>query len=577
MNIKSFSSDHKRVLALTLLVAFIYELILSFQGFDLCDEGYVLTSYQQIFKCPSSVEYLLLYYLAGIVGGIWNIIFGFGGILSFRFLTIIVLLLIIYFTSLSMKKIIAPIMIPVAVSLVLIFSNRGIVVFSHNHLTALLVAIAIYFLLKGLNGNRPWYVFTGAMFCGINIFARIPNIALLALGLLLFIDYAYNKNIKLLGRNILMSIAGLVTGIGAVFLLMFSLGHLPVFIDTINNLFVAGSGDDSAHNIGKLANDYLTNYQEIYIYLSIFVFTLAFFSFIYRFYKDKWKKTVVVILYCFIATAFSLFVFNCTRYYSLILFPIILSCYFDRKNKPIILINAASLVVLFFMPLGTDTGILNTGHSTVWLATFAATAHVYRFIRFKMQKNDNSYRLFIILFYILFCARHLYVMSINAYFDPGARWEKRYRAHNDKFTVFTSKEKAQAMDVLLTELNKYVRKDDYLLCFESLPMLHYLTETRPYIGNPWTWSYDSDNFILHLKKSAETIPLPVVVRQKCQTIGGQWLTPVPIAEQIGATEPYLYKDKGLHFFEKFLEDNRYTIVWENDLFQIYLPHDFHLQ
>jgi len=570
MNIKNLLADRKKVLLLTLLLTFIYELILSFQGFDLCDEGDALTFYQQIFNCPGSVEYQLARYLNGVVGGVWNILFGFGGILSFRILTILVLILTIFFTSLSLKKIIHPLMIPVATFMVLLMNNYGIMVFFHNHLTALLVAIAVYFLLQGLNRNRPWHLFTAAMFCGINIFARIPNIALLALGLLLFIDYYYKKDKRLLGRNILVSIAGLATGISVVFLIMLLLGHIRIFVDTVfHNLFSSGMKGDSSHNFVNLIYTYLGNYYQIFIYLAIFVFLLIFFSFNYRFYKQKWIRTIIVILYSFLIIIFSLFAFNPEKYYAIILFPLIFSCYVDRKNETIILLNAASLIVMFCMPLGSDVGVLNMGSFSVWLATFTAVAHVYRFIRFRIKKNDNSYRALFVTFFILYCVYGFYVVSRNAYYDRGARWEKRYRANNDKFTVFTSKDKAEAMNDLLSQLAKYVHKGDYLFCFESLPMIHYLTETKPYIGNPWVWGYDSDNFIRHLKKSTETIPLPVVLRQKCQPMGGYWTT-------VYATDPknpLNSKEKTLRFFEKFLEDNRYAIVWENDLFQIYLPPD----
>ena len=561
--------DYKKVMALTLLLTFIYQLILSFQGFDLCDEGDALTFYQQIFKCPSSIEFQFSRYLGGVVGGLWNIAFGFGGIFSFRILTILVLLLTIYFTSESLKTIIHPLMIPVSTSLVLLMNNYGIMVFFHDHLTALLAAIAVYFLLQGLNKNRPKYLFTAAMFCGINIFARIPNVTLLALGLLLFIDYSYHKNKQWLGRNILASIAGLAAGTGIVILIMLLLGHTQLFFQTVfSNLLSNGTSGNGPHNFRGLINIYLINYRQIFIYLAVFVFAVAFFPLIYRFYKHKWQKTIVVILYSFIIIAISLFAFNCEKYYAIILFPLIVSCYTDRKNKSIILLNAASLIVMFFMPLGSDVGVLNMGYYSVWLPTFAAVAHVYRFIQYRIQKNDKSYRVFFIVFYVLYCVYGLYVVSRNAYYDRGARWEKLYRADNDKFTVFTSKDKAQAMNVLLSELGKYVHKGDYLFCFESLPMIHYLTETKPYIGNPWVWGYDANNFIRHLEQSVETIPLPVVVRQKCQPMAeGYWT--VPYVSPPG--NPLATNEKKLEFFEKFLDGNGYTIAWENDLFQIYIP------
>lgn len=570
MNLKVLFGNSQKVLYLTLVFTFIYELVLSFQGFDLCDEGSALTVYQQIFKSPESVEYQFVYYLGGIVGGIWNLAFGFGGILSFRILTAIVLVLTVYFTCLSLKNRIEPIVIPIATSLVLLMNNYGIMVFFHNHLSALLASISVCFLLRGLHANRPWALFMGAFFCGMNIFVRIPNISLLALGILLFISFFYDKNKQQLGRNVFFYLSGLVAGIGSVWLLMLLLGHWDIFSKTVfDNLFSKGMNEDSPHNLNKLLGVYTGNYRQIFSYLAIFVFVHAFFPFIYHFYKHKTGKIITVVLYSFVIIAFSLFAFNCEKYYALVLFPIILSCYVDIKNKSIILLNTASLIVLLFLPLGSDVGVLNMGYFSVWPATFTAVFHVCRFIRVKMQKANNSYRLFFVLFYVLFLIYGVYLVSRNAYYDRGPRWEKRFRANNDKFTVFTSEDKAKAMDVLLSELNKYVKKGDYLLCFESLPMIHYLTETKPYIGNPWVWVYNSENFIRHLKKSAATIPLPVVVRQKCQPIGGYWTTIYTI-ERTNPAYSYFYKDKSIDFFEKFLDENQYRIAWENELFQIYI-------
>ena len=61
----------------------LYGLLVGFQGFDLCDEGWTMTAYQQIFICPQSVEYNFLYYVTLLVGGLsFN---GFGDIMYILF------------------------------------------------------------------------------------------------------------------------------------------------------------------------------------------------------------------------------------------------------------------------------------------------------------------------------------------------------------------------------------------------------------------------------------------------------------------------------------------------------------
>jgi hypothetical protein len=508
------------------------------------------------------------------VGGTWNILFGWGGILSFRILAVITLVLTVYFTSLSLGKLIKPIVIPLATLFALLMnSNIGIMVFSHNYLTALFVSISVYFLLKGLNERRFMALFWAAFFCGINIFTRLPNITMLALGVLLFINYYYEKDARRLWRNVIFCLSGIFTGVVFVLLLMFFLGHGENFLHSIDAVMSLGTSSDSTHSLSSLLSVYMGNYKSIYVKMAILVFTMSFSIFLYDRLKQKWLRIFIILFFTGAISYFNLFTFQNEHYYGIILFPLLVSCCVDRKNKPIALLNWGSLIVLFLLPWGSDNGILNVGYYCVWPATFASVLHSYRFVRYKMKEGSKSYCVFAILFCSLYAIYGLRATSRNAYFDNGPRWEKRFRADNEKFTVFTSEAKAKIIDELLSELGKYVKKDDYLLCFESLPMIHYLTETKPYMGSSWVWCYDPDSFIKNLDMAMVHIPLPVILRQKCQPVGGFWTKPAsemfPPNCENELYNSYFYKQRVLDYFDKFLKDNRYQIVWENELFSIY--------
>jgi hypothetical protein len=540
--------------------------ILALQGFDLCDEGFVLTFYQQIFHAPQTVEYQFLYYLSGLIGGAWNFLFGFGGILSFRILSIIGYLLIIYFTSLTVKKYMQPKLILFAALFVLL-PYYGITVFHHNQLTALLVAISVYFILNGLNAeNNYWAVFWGFFFVGINIFSRIPNVTMIGLGLLLFVDNYYEKNRSRLWRNILYGFCGLFFGVLSVIFILFLCRHLEIFSQSvISNLLDAGTGGGGTHDIFTLIQAYLINYKNVYTSLSIFVFTIFFFLYIYSLLKNKWLRLFSVISFFIIYILF--FDLNSEKYYSIILFPLLISCFVDRTDKSFMLLNITSLLIMFLLPLGSDLGIRNMGSNCIWLGTFVSIIHVIRYINYQIETRQNySYRTFGNAFAVLYLVIGLFYVSHRAYMDDGCRLEKRYRADNSKFTVFTSRNKADAMNELLSALNKYVKKDDYLLAFETLPMIHYLTETKPYTGNSWVRAYTSGNFKKHLDQAVATIPLPVVLEQKCQPIGGNWTVPDNADKSLN---PFIYDLERIKYFEAFIRDNNYTIVWENNLFAIY--------
>ncbi|MCT4630519.1 hypothetical protein, partial [Winogradskyella sp.] len=76
--------------SVAIVVVVLIQILLSFQGFDVCDDGFVLTFYQQIFQNPESVEYNFLYWFSGFVGGVWHQLYEDGGILWFRILAIVV-------------------------------------------------------------------------------------------------------------------------------------------------------------------------------------------------------------------------------------------------------------------------------------------------------------------------------------------------------------------------------------------------------------------------------------------------------------------------------------------------------
>ena len=82
-------------------------------------------------------------------------------------------------------------------------------------------------------------------------------------------------------------------------------------------------------------------------------------------------------------------------------------------------------------------------------------------------------------------------------------------------TTLTTKQKAEAVDVLLIHSANYIKEGDYVLFFQNMATLHYLTRTKPYLYNPWPWTYDADNMerqFLRAEKERDT--LPVVIREK---------------------------------------------------------------
>ena len=86
-----------------ILMLIIYPMLFMWQGIDLTDQGYALTTYQRIFDDPPTVldKLTLFYWLSAVIGGLWNQIFGGLGALAFKLayvFNVYLILLCVYYT-----------------------------------------------------------------------------------------------------------------------------------------------------------------------------------------------------------------------------------------------------------------------------------------------------------------------------------------------------------------------------------------------------------------------------------------------------------------------------------------------
>ena len=173
--------------------------------------------------------------------------------------------------------------------------------------------------------------------------------------------------------------------------------------------------------------------------------------------------------------------------------------------------------------------------------------------------------------FIMFVARRgVFNIMSQCYFDEGFRWNKTELIDNPRATTFTTKKNCEQLNPMLKELGKYVKEDDYLLCFQNIATVHFLTRTRPYLYNPWVWTYDPSNMERKFREAeAEHKELPVVVRDKSML--PKWYEYYPDWNNENAEESYTHKNRKIILINRFLTRNGYKVVWENDVVQILLP------
>jgi hypothetical protein len=130
--------------------------------------------------------------------------------------------------------------------------------------------------------------------------------------------------------------------------------------------------------------------------------------------------------------------------------------------------------------------------------------------------------------------------------------------------VFTTPERASAIDSLFEELKNYAGENDYLLTFESIPMVYFMTKTRPYLSNPWPILYLPSEMQKAIGWAGTKRPLPPAVFAKVQIRGRTW----PDGSGVADFEPV---NETRRLLLSFLEEKGYHKVWENNAFEILLP------
>ena len=555
---------------------------MAFQGFDVCDDGFVLTFYQQIFTNPESVEYVFLYWFSGIVGGVWYQLYEDGGVLWFRLLAIIVNTSTFYIAYKLLKQYVNKDFLLFALVMALFVNDYGYLTYYHNQLTAMMTVLIIYVLHKAVVKNKlSLYVLSGILL-SVNVFTRIPNLVLFSL--ILVIPYAYylrKDSILKSFRPVLFLGMGSICGLLMVFIALWSLGQVGIMKNALFTISDLGETENSSHNFGSIFKAPFYNYISItietfkLIVISVVLYVLK------RIIPDNKVFTVLIHTLAILLFGFWFNTNNIYPIYCLCLIGSIAVLYSKKVYIDIKLIGLLSALALITISLGSAGGIKNSGYMAIWIGLplfFYVANHFNVFFQdskfFKSSSlsrlSKASVHLFLWSIVVAFLILKTYNISQQSYFDTGSRFEKTYAINSPLVKgIYTTEKRANVINDLLSNLDKFVEPNDYLMVYDKIPMVHFLTETQPYMYNPWIWIYDYNSFEKKLKKAEAEIPnLPLVLQQKFETISS-FSEAIPDYMSTKKENTNFHSNERKRLMNSFLERNNYSIVWSNEYFNIY--------
>ncbi len=565
-----------------IFILLLYALLLSVQGIDFCDAGWQLTSYENILRHPEETRYSFMFWLSVIAGHFWQSLNPSWGLYWSK----IGMIILFFATFFIYKKILRSYSkeynwLPALGILFLFVFKGGPESMHYEVMTMFTVSLIVFFLYFGLTRKKKWYLLLFGFFVGINIFLKVSNLTYVSLiGVIIYFAYKEkwekHENFQFLGFAIL----GLLIGVTLILGAMTALGHLELFFE--NLLFVKNmaASDTASHGLVNLTKSYISGYGKMALLTAT---AIAAYWGIQRITSAismgaKLKKTILglsLVLFFFTSLLVGNPVWSKVRYifFGLMLLVAFLMLFSKKtpNDKKILLLTGVMILIL--APIGSDSGLGKLTWGS-WLLGALLIFHLESGITINFPNRTKKIlfkltpHVFSVAISALFISFVTYAWN-NPYNDPGSRLEKIYPIRHPKLRfIYTTEERANFINEMLEALSKYVAPDEDLLAFNSIPMVHYLTGTKPFLSTSWVKLLYADKiFAKELHDAVEKKGLPVVIRQKTNTGDTDWSL-VPPENYTAYLNPSIkYKSQGI-ILNKMLKKYNYQTVWENKIFEI---------
>ena len=567
------------------LLILIWPFLFIWQGIDLTDTGYLLTGGQQVFIEPQNVQFS--YILSFLINGVWRRLTEPFGLMGAYLGSALVYLLTAFFVYRSFRKLISERTLLLGLLIAMMIPNL-LRYINYNNLTSLFFVIGSGFLLKAYSGRSPWHYFFAGVIFGSSFYLRLPNLVsvFLLLGILIG-HYFDGSGWKDAFKGVLSFLSGFFGALVIPFLILHISGLSDQYFETFHRLW-AILVDPSSHHSGEgLIRKIITDFDR--------TFAAFFHCFLILVVLGKINDLARNRVVAYTTIAFAMLVIGLIgfgfigntvvyHYYLLafIAFVLILQVFgFSSTGKDVRFASLVAFMVMMFATAGSNTG-LSAARYDLWLALPLSLNGLFNLKGLylcdlsqagKRMENEKKCISFLsdqgiglarkiicismILFFLILCYRFTHK-------DSDRRYLLRYSVDHPKLKyVLTTRNRAEVIDEALKELSKYVIPGDYLLAYNYIPLVYYLTDTRPYAYHSWPELYSSEQLIEKLKQAISERPgLPTVIRAKYPPINDSW----PQMHLSSRGSPRHHQ-----VFDEFLKQGKFVQVWENEFFQILLP------
>jgi hypothetical protein len=223
----------------------------------------------------------------------------------------------------------------------------------------------------------------------------------------------------------------------------------------------------------------------------------------------------------------------------------------------------AGIFVMAVTPIGSDNGLLKAQFG-LWLILPLSILLTYRLQNQTDNKRLRSMSSLLGVLLVSLLILSVFFQFTNVYRDDQNRFNLNTEFSDTALLgVYSTNERVEVVDELIVEIRKYSDKGDNVLIVNDIPMLYYLTETKPALGNSWVFMMSIEKIKVKQSRLERQGDLPkLFVYSKINTENRNW----PLGN-INDSDAGLEKLE--YFKERYVSELGYSLLWQNEFFAIY--------
>lgn len=550
-------SSSTRGEALGWIVILALPLVQAVRGLDMTDTGFVIVNQSLFFSEPDSVAYWFHLWLTNLFGACILALTG-DSLLALRLGAAAIFWLTVYGVWRLFRGEIGQRAFLAVIAGLAAFDFAGkINIVHYNNLSLLFFTSGVAFLAKSSLSGRWDLATIAGLILAANSFVRLPNV--LGLGLVLvppaLVLLTGRRNSPL--RWGWSQTLGYVSGALAAFLLLFglmeSLGHLRLYAESLGFL-TADAVSGEHYSLKGILKRTLGDGMGALCFGGGFLGVALALSFLTRQLTPRWLGLLVQLLGLGVTfwVLGLVFVGLSKWVYWLpvgVVYWAAVFLFFERKVHPRrFLLSVLCAAAAFLMGIGSDTGNKVSTYALILAGPGVYLAARALEERLPLAKWSTT----VILGLATLAVPPLFAQVYRDSAVPEV-WIDRGPA----LGTLTTRSRAIVVNEVVEALKDYAPPGTDLLAIDSVPMIHFLSGTHPYLGNPWPALFTEREAERALARH-EGKPLPVVLAAKRNPRDPLW----PNTDMPPTTSEAI---------SRFLQENHYQLAWENQGFLLLQP------